>query len=369
MARNDAMRYAMRYAVGIMSSVTGDAVEAALIYSDGRDEITPIGGVFLPCDESLHWGLLEATQNDLPTTEILRLERDLTHHYAKAIDALRAQHPQEMSQAEVLGLDGHMLRSIPAEGISMQLGNPWMLAELTGLPVVNDFRRYDMAIGGQGAPLEAMYHWALMSNEPRPALMVNFAAVTSLTWLSRDNDIIAGDVGPGVELLDEWVQEVADVPHDRDGAVSMKGQVDEAIVQAALQTPFFSRPLPRTPSRSDFEPIDVSGLNPHDGAATIAAVIADAVVLAVEQLPERPTLALVTGPGSRHPLILQRIAGSFDQVRNVGERGLNPDTMQVECFGWLAIRYQRGLPVSTPETTGCKSAGCAGLSTRWNNVD
>lgn len=365
MARTDNMRYA----VGIMSSVTGDAVEAALIFSDGRDEITPIGGVRLPCEESLQWGLLEATQNDLPTTAILRLERDLTHLYAKAVDALRERHPQEMAHAELIGLDGHMLRCLPAEGISMQLGNPWLLAELTGLPVVSDFRRYDMSMGGQGAPLEAMYHWALMAQEPRPALMINFAAVTSLTWLSRANDIIAGDVGPGVELLDEWVQEVADAPHDRDGAISTKGKVDELSVRAALQSPFFSRPLPRTPSRSDFELIDVSGMNPYDGAATICAVIADAVISAVDLLPERPTLAWVTGPGSRHPLILERIAKTFDGLRNVSERGLTPDTMQVESFGWLAIRYQRGLPVSTPETTGCRAAACAGLSTRWNNVD
>ncbi len=359
----------MRYAVGLMSSVTGDAVEAALIYSDGRDEITPIGGVRLPCEESLHWGLLEATQNDLPTTEILRLERDLTHLYAKAVDALRELYPQEMAQANLIGLDGHMVRCLPAEGVSMQLGNPWLLAELTDLPVVSDFRRYDMSIGGQGAPLEAMYHWALMAHEPRPALMVNIAAVTSLTWLSRANDIIAGDVGPGVELLDEWVQEVADSPHDRDGAVSTKGTVDEATVLAALQSPFFSRPLPRTPSRSDFELIDVSGMNAYDGAATICAVIADAVVSAARLLPEHPPLAWVTGPGSRHPLILQRLARGFDELRNVSERGLNPDTMQAESFGWLAIRYQRGLPVSTPETTGCRAPACAGLSTRWNNVD
>ncbi|TWT93423.1 Anhydro-N-acetylmuramic acid kinase [Botrimarina colliarenosi] len=359
----------MRYAVGIMSSVTGDAVEAALIHSDGRDEVTPIGGVSSPCDESLHWGLVEATQNDLPTTEILRLERELTHAYAAAVELLRERHPVEMAAAEVVGLDGYTLRRMPSEGLSLQIGNPWLLGELTGLPVVTDFRRYDMAIGGQGAPLEAMYHWALMAREPRPALMVNFAAVTSLTWLSQANDIIAGDVGPGVELLDEWVQEVAEAPHDRDGAVSSAGVVDQASVRYALQSPFFSRPLPRTPSRSDFERIDVSGLSPHDGAATICAVIAESVVSAVGQLPERPRLAWVTGPGSRHPLILARLAEAFDEVRNVHQRGLNPDTMQAECFGWLAIRYQRGLPVSTPETTGCRSAGSAGLSTKWDNID
>ena len=356
----------LRYAIGLVSSVTGDAVEAAVIHSDGQDQTRSVGGVSAPCTESLHWGLLEATQNDLPTTEILRLERELTRQYVVAIDRLRERHPEEVNRVSVVGLDGHTLRRVPSEGLSFQIGNPWLLSEWTGLPVVSDFRRHDMAIGGQGAPLEAMYHWALMCEEPRPALMLDFGAVTSLTWLSRTNEIIAGDVGPGLELLDEWVHEVAEAPHDRDGAVSSNGTVDADCVRYALSSPFFSRPLPRTPARSDFERIDVSELNPHDGAATICAVIAESVIAAVDQLPEKPRLAWVTGPGSRHPLILSRLADAFEEVRNVSLRDLNPDTLQAECFGWLAIRYLRGLPVTTPETTGCREPRCAAASTHPN---
>ncbi len=355
----------MRYAIGLVSTVTGDAVEGALIRSDGRDEVESIGGVRALCDESLRWGLLEATQNDLPTTEILRLERALTDHYATAVEMLCEAHPSEAAQAAVIGLDGHTLRWAPHEGLMLQIGNPWRLSAMTGLPVVSDFRRYDIARGGQGAPMEALFYWALMAREPRPALMIHIGDVTSVTWLSQQNEIIAGDVGPGLELLEEWVQEVADAPHDRDGRVSSAGLVDEGCVEYALASPFFSRPLPRTPSRADFERIDVSGLNPQDGAATICAVIADAVRLAVRQLPDRPRLAWVTGPGSRHPLILTRLAGVFEEVRNVSDRGLNPETLHAEAFAWLGIRYLRGLPVSTPETTGCDAARCAGSSTVW----
>lgn len=356
---------AFRYAIGLVSSVTGDAVEAALIHSDGRDETRSIGGASAACDERLHWGLLEATHNDLPTTEVLRLERELTEQYVVAIDLLRERHPDEAAEASIIGLDGHTLRRVPGEGLSFQIGNPWLLAERTGLPVISDFRRHDMALGGQGAPLEAMYHWSLMAEEPRPALMLDFGAVTSLTWLSRSNDIIAGDVGPGLEILDEWVQEVAEAPHDHDGSVSAEGAVDTESVRYALQSPFFARPLPRTPARSDFERIDVSELSPADGAATICAVIAESVIAAVDQLPERPKIAWITGPGSRHPLILRRLSEAFEEVRNVSERGLDPETLQAECFAWLAIRYLRGLPVSTPETTGCRVARCAGSSTEW----
>ncbi len=352
-----------RYAIGLLSSVAGDAVEAAVIQSDGQDEIRSIGGVRLPCADTLHWGLLEATQNDLPTTEILRLEQELTRHHVRAIDALRTAYPEAAAAASVIGLDGHTIRRLPQEGISFQIGDPWLLAEWSGLPVVTDFRRHDMALGGQGAPLESMYHWALMAKESRPALMLNLGAVTSLTWLSSTNQIIAGDVGPGFEILDEWVQEVAEAPHDHDGRISAFGQVDAPCVRYALANPFYTRPLPRTPARADFETIDVSGLSAHDGAATICAIIAESVLLAIKQLPELPTLAWVTGAGSRHPQILKRLGTAFEEVKNVSERDLNPDTLEAECFAWLAIRYQRGLPITTPETTGCRIARCAGMST------
>ena len=90
--------------------------------------------------------------------------------------------------------------------MTLQIGNPWQLAEATQLPVVSDFRRHDMATGGQGGPLAAMFHWAHMAQEPRPALMLNVSSVCSVTWLSTNNEIIAGDTGPGIGLLNEWVQ-------------------------------------------------------------------------------------------------------------------------------------------------------------------
>jgi anhydro-N-acetylmuramic acid kinase len=352
-----------QFAVGLVSTIAGDAVEAAIIQSDGRDEVRSIGCVRAECDEGLRWSLLEATQNDLPTTKVLRLERDLTLHFQRAIDLLREQHPAEVAAATVIGMDGHTLRHCPTEGLSLQIGNPALLAELVGLPVVSGFRRHDMALGGQGTPLEAMYHWALLAEAPRPAMMVNYGAVTSITWLSRANEIIAGAVGPGMEILDEWVQAVAEAPHDYNGAISSTGWIDAECVRYAMGSPFFARPLPRAASRTDFERIDVSGLSPRDGAATICGVIAAAVLEAIERLPERPPVAWVTGVGSGHPLLLRSLVGAVERVRSVRERGLNPLALDAECFAWLAIRRLRGLPVSTPETTGCRTARCGGVIT------
>jgi anhydro-N-acetylmuramic acid kinase len=338
-------------------------VEAAVIDTDGRDEIRPLGGISLLYSERLRWRILEATQNDLPTTEIMRLEKQLTECHALAFQQLCETYPQETQGAQLIGFQGHMVRHIPSEGLTYQIGNPWQLAEATGLPVVSDFRRHDMATGGQGAPLVAMFHWALMAQEPRPALMLNLGSVASVTWLSKQNKIVAGDTGPGVGLLNEWVQEMAGVADDLNGTVSVEGKVDFSLVQEAMEAPFFARSLPKAADGYEFDHIDVSGLSVEDGAATLCAITVEAFAAASKKLPELPDLLWITGAGSEHPVIRQMLGKHFRSVKNVSERGLNPHTMESECLAWLAVRHIKRLPITTPETTGCRSADCAGFIT------
>jgi anhydro-N-acetylmuramic acid kinase len=349
--------------IGINSLASSDGVVVALLDTDGRDDIRPLGGMTLRYEENLRWRLLEAIQNDLSITEVLRLEKELTELHAQAVEELRDRYPEEAASATLIGYSGHTIRHIPGEQITQQIGNPWLLAQRTRLPVVADFRRHDMSNGGQGAPLVAMFHWALMANEPRPALMLDLGVLASMTWLSTDNEIIAGDTGPGIGLLNEWVQEVAETPHDLDGRLSARGRIDQEIVQAALEAPFFQRELPKAADRDDFDPIDVSGLSVEDGAATLCAVTVETFCAAVNRLPAVPDLLWVTGIGSRQPLMVELLAKKFDRVANVSERGLNPDTLEAECYAWLAVRHQRRLPITTPETTGCERADSAGSNT------
>lgn len=349
--------------IGLISSSSGDGVEAAIIDTDGQDTVQPLGGVSLPYKEELRWRILEATQNDLPTTEILRLEKQLTEHHTHAFSELEKRFPADAKAAKLVGFHGHTLRHMPREGLTYQIGNPWQLSQSVGLPVVSDFRRHDMAISGEGAPLVPMFHWALMANEPRPALMFSLGSVASVTWLSEANEIIAGTTGPGVGILNEWVQEMAEVPHDLEGRIASEGTVDKAVVREAMKAPFFRRPLPKAADLHQFDHIDVAGLSVQDGAATLCAITVEAFIRAVRKLPAIPKTVWLTGQGSKHPVINKMLAGHFESVKNVQERELNPQTMAAECFAWLAVRHVRGLPITTPETTGCKTADCAGFIT------
>ncbi|MEM8681346.1 MAG: anhydro-N-acetylmuramic acid kinase [Planctomycetota bacterium] len=351
-------------AIGLVSVASCEGVEASLLDTDGRDAIHPIGHVSLPYSERLRWRLLEVIQSDLPTTEILRLEREMTAAYVAAFNLLCREFGDAAREAEVIGFSGHTIRHIPSEGLTLQIGNPWQLAQGTGIPVVSDFRRHDMSNGGAGTPLEAMFYWAMMANEKRPSLLLHLGSVAKLVWLSETNEIIAGDTGPGVGLVDEWVQEMSNLPHDLEGKVAQAGTPDPALIESALAGPFFARPLPKGAGRDDFEHIDVSGLNAEDGAATLAHITIEAFIRAARRLPSLPDVLWVTGRGSRHALFCELLAKTFPQVKNVADRGLSPSAVQPNCYAWLAVRHLYRLPITTPETTGCRSADCGGTITR-----
>jgi anhydro-N-acetylmuramic acid kinase len=350
-------------AIGLMSGTSADGVDAALLRTDGDTHIEFLGGLTRTYDRELRARLLEASQHDVSLTELLRLERDVTRWHADAVADLVERFPQAGAEASVVGFHGHTVRHIPDEGLTMQIGNAWLLAHETGKRVVSDFRRNDIAAGGQGAPLASMFHRALFAGDPLPVAVLNLGGVANVTWMGPEGALIAGDTGPGCGLLDEWAQEMADLPHDKDGKLALAGKPNEAIVAQSLAAPFFARPLPKAADRYDFDHVDVSPLSVEDGAATLCAVTARAVIQAVKRLPAQPDTLWVTGGGVHHPVIMRMLGDHFRHVRAVDERGLSSDTLEAECFAWLAVRRLRELPLTMPATTGCKAPICGGYAT------
>lgn len=350
-------------AIGLMSGTSGDGVDAALVATDGQEAIDFHGGLTLQYDEDLRSRLLEASQHNVPIEDLLRIERDFSLHHVEAVRELLTKLDIKADWIDLLGFHGHTVRHMPDEFITCQIGNPWILSEELGIPVVWDFRRRDMAMGGQGAPLVSMFHRALFAGEQQPSVVLNLGGVANITWLGENNEIIAGDTGPGCGLLDEWVQEMAGQTHDTDGRLAKNGKVSREVVEESLASEFFQKPLPKSADRYDFDHVDVSGLSVEDGAATLCAVTVEAIVRAVAQMPAKPAVLWVTGGGVHHPVIMQLINEHFDDVRSVSELGLNPDTLEAECFAWLAVRHKKGLPLTIPETTGCRESATGATST------
>lgn len=348
-------------AIGLMSGTSADGVDAALIATDGQEHIEFFGGITFPYDEAVRMLLLEASHYNIPTTELLRLEKRVSTHHIEAVRALRSHIGDEADKAKVIGFHGHTVRHLPNEDLTLQIGNPWLLYAQLGIPVVSDFRRRDVSLGGQGAPLVSMFHRALFAEAERPVCILNLGGVANLTWLGEDDEIVAGDTGPGCGLLDEWVQEMANLPHDVDGKLAKSGSVHQDVVDEVLDRDFFRRALPKSADRFDFDHVDVSGLEIEDGAATLCAVTVQAVVKAVQTMPSYPRTLWVTGGGVHHPVIMSQLAEHFSALKTVEELGYNPDTLEAECFAWLAVRHLRKLPLSIPQTTGCREPSTGGV--------
>ncbi len=344
-------------AIGLMSGTSLDGVDAAWIETDGV-RVGRLGKrLTLPYGEGLRQRLraildqAEGLAADDP--ELVAVEARLTERHAEAVAALG-------EAADVIGMHGQTILHRPEEGKTWQIGDARLLARRTGIPVVHDFRAADVAAGGEGAPLAPVFHAALAAGQVRPLAVLNIGGVANVTWIgpaqgTNNSRLVAFDTGPGNGPLDDWARRMTGRSRDEDGALARAGRVAEGVLAALLADPYFARPGPKSLDRLAFSArIAGSGLgalSPEDGAATLAAFTAELVALA--PLPAPPSRWLVAGGGRRNPAIMaalaRALAAPVDPVEAVGWDG---DSLEAQCFGFLAARSLAGLPLSFPTTTG-----------------
>ncbi len=346
-----------------MSGTSGDGVDAALIRTDGESVVDFVQAVTLPYDDQFRRRLLEAAQNDLPILHLLALERELTELHVKSCQALLANVQDSGVNVQLIGFHGHTLRHSAEQRLTLQIGDASWLSVQLDCPVVSDFRRRDIAAGGQGAPLAPLYHRQVCSHQRKPLLVINLGGVANVTWIGRDGGLVAGDVGPGCGQLDYWAQRLFDVSFDRDGLLATEGDVHDGIVASVLEDPFFQLSLPKSVDRFDFHFESVGQLPAKDCLATLCAITTGAIVNSVQNLPSVPVQTLVTGGGARHRLLMSMLASKLENVNSIEAIGMRADSHEAECFAWLAVRRLRGLPTSLPTTTGCSHPVSGGLLT------
>jgi anhydro-N-acetylmuramic acid kinase len=228
------------------------------------------------------------------------------------------------------------------------------------VPVAYDFRTADVAAGGEGAPLAPIYHLARAraSGLEAPLAVLNIGGVANVTWIGPrggSDGLLAFDTGPGNGPLDDWVARHSGQAFDRDGVLARSGTVDASVLGRLMADLYFSRPAPKSLDRLDFSrSLAASGvdvLSPADGAATLVAFTAASV--AASRFPSTPRQWLVTGGGRRNPAIMAALRTALGvKVEPVETVGWDGDALEAQCFGFLAARVARGLPLSFPGTTG-----------------
>ena len=349
-------------ALGLMSGTSLDGIDAAIIETDGEGAVRPGPSTFVaykPEERKLLSLALEAAkawEPDEPVPEeIAEAERHFTLANALAVRQLLAEAELKPADISIIGFHGQTVLHQPDRRRTVQIGLGDVLARLTGIDVVNDFRSADVAAGGQGAPLVPLYHQALAKSAglTESVAIINIGGVGNITYVGTDGSLIAFDTGPGNALIDDWAFAQTGEPVDRDGALAQAGEVDMDALEALMDHAFFDAPPPKSLDRFSFSPDPVKHLSGPDGAATLTAFTVEAIARGLAHVPGVPSRFIVCGGGRHNPVLMamlnKRLQGGVLPAEDLGWRG---DDIEAEAFAYLAVRSLRGKPLSLPGTTG-----------------
>lgn len=353
------------WALGLMSGTSLDGVDVALVKTDGM-KVEEIGDCHtIPYDDEFRDRLRDGMHGK---GDWLKLERDLTIKHAEAVKKLLAKSDITRREVRVIGFHGQTMIHRPNDHITWQMGDGSLLAELTGIDVVCDFRRHDMAAGGQGAPLVPLFHAAIAHGENLPVVILNIGGIANVSWVGVSekgadvlaHDILAFDTGPGNVLLNDWARRTIGKDKDEDGHMALAGKAHEDIVNEWLKDPFFKIQPPKSLDRNYFSLLAVEKLSKEDAATTLTAFTARAIRLGSEYFPLPAKKWFVSGGGRHNPALMKALAKELGEVYPVETLGWQGDAIEAQAFAFLAVRSLQGLPLTLPTTTGVSRAVTGG---------
>jgi anhydro-N-acetylmuramic acid kinase len=341
------------WAIGLMSGTSCDGIDAALIHTNGSaiDDFGPT--TELPYDGAFRARLQSCFGGKGPVAAV---ERELTERHAEAVRQLLVEAGRKPSDIAVVGFHGQTIHHAPAQRQTVQIGDGALLAKLTGIDVVNDFRSADVSAGGQGAPLAPVYHLARAGTLAKPIAVLNLGGVGNVTWIGEDGELLAFDTGPANALLDDWALRHTGKPLDVDGALANSGRPSATALAKLKVDPYFSLPAPKSLDRQHFKALAdtaLAGLSAVDGAATLVTFTVWSAAEAIRTFPRPAREWLVCGGGRHNPAIMQGLRQALPcPVRSVDEVGWNGDALEAQAFAFMAVRSLHRLPLSFPGTTG-----------------
>lgn len=350
--------------VGVMSGTSMDAVDCALVEFA---EKTPR----LVTSHSIPWtpALRERLQTvaagaPVDATDLGRLDTAVGAFIADAVTALLKHAGCRPGQVVAVGSHGQTVAHAPEgdEATTVQLGNAHVIAERTGITVVDDFRRRDIAAGGQGAPLAPAFHNAMLRSVSEDRVVLNLGGIANLTLLPADpaRPIIGFDTGPANCLMDLWARQHLGRPYDDGGHWAAGANPDERLLGQLLDDPYFALPPPKSTGTQYFsrpwlqQRLDLSGpLPPETVQATLLALTATTIASAVAHHARETARVLVCGGGVNNTVLLNDLAQRLDRpVESTAGHGIEPQWMEPMAFAWLAREALAGRPGNLPSVTG-----------------
>ncbi|KIQ32212.1 MULTISPECIES: anhydro-N-acetylmuramic acid kinase [Pseudomonas syringae group] len=348
--------------IGVMSGSSLDGIDIALLEQDDRPRL--LATHYIPMPEDLHAELLGLCSSG--TDELTRAaiaEQKWCHLVAKGVLQLLEEQNMVAGQIRAIGSHGQTIRHEPARGFSIQIGNPALLAELTEITVVSDFRRRDIAAGGQGAPLVPAFHEALFDDNKEHRAVLNIGGFSNLSLIESDRPVTGFDCGPGNVLLDAWIQSQRNLSYDKDGAWAASGQVDAALLKTLLSDQFFLTKGPKSTGREVFNLgwlhhhlFQLPTLAPENVQATLLELTALTITESLQSAQSSTMELLVCGGGAHNTALMNRLAELLPDTRvsSTAKFGVDPDWVEAMAFAWLAHCCLESVPANRPTVTGAK---------------
>ena len=353
--------------VGLMSGTSLDGVDAVLAdFESGKPRL--IADAYLAFDAALRLELLAL--NSPGENEIDRAARvgnELARNYAAAVSAVLAGSKTPASSVRAIGCHGQTIRHRPERGYTTQIGNAALLAELTGIRVVADFRSREVAAGGQGAPLAPAFHAALFADPAEDRVTINLGGIANLTFLNSDGNVSGFDSGPGNCLLDLWASRHLGTPHDAGGSWAAGGQAIAGLLERMLQEPYFAAAPPKSTGRDLFNENWLRGKlrggeDPQAVQATLLELTARSLANALARHGAGARRIIVCGGGAKNDALMRRLAelAAPAALETSDRHGIDPQLVEAAAFAWLAKRALEGQAGNLPSVTGARGARVLG---------
>lgn len=353
----------LRTAIGLMSGTSLDALDAALVRETDSGQIEVVTTQSTPFPADLQQQLEQlVSQGESRLSAILQIE----HQYTELVIAQCQQLIAASATAiDVIGFHGQTVWHAPEIGSTLQLGNAEWLAEATQTPVIAQFRRGDMARGGQGAPLAPLFHAAHFARDTESVGVLNLGGIANLTVLRPGHAPCGWDIGPANTLSDQWYRQFHKGPYDAQGAWAGTGQVNPSLLEQMLSDAYFQKPAPKSTGREYFnlpwlqtQLTSVAPVSEVDVQATIHQLTAELVRMA---LPDDIEILVVCGGGVHNTHLMDRIDDAVDALLVTSDTFLiDPMAVESACFGWLALQTLAGNCLEVAAVTGARQSGLLG---------
>ena len=359
------------YFIGLISGTSVDGVDCALVQFDGNLP-SLIATHFSATDSLLRKKILhlcEGKQIDLG--QYGQIDVEIGHAFANAVNELLEQVSIDTGAIRAIGSHGQTVYHQPTGKFpfTLQLGDPNTIAQLTGITTIADFRRRDMAAGGEGAPLAPLLHKNCFHSSTADRVVINIGGISNITVLPKDGHCVDFDTGPGNVLMDFWIAKNRQQTFDNNGDWARTGNTSQELLTTLLEEPYFSLPHPKSTGRELFNAGWLESklqqfnndIADADVQATLLELTVNSIVTAVQRVAS-PTEIYICGGGAHNAVLMERLEQGFDgrSVETTSAVGVDPDWVEAVAFAWMAKQTLEGQVVDTTAFTGAAEATILG---------